>query len=37
MLPSTDYLKDWKGPAHLGAQKVRVLAFLAKQTPGTST
>ena len=33
LLPNTEYLRDWKGPAHLDAQKVGILAFLARHTP----
>jgi pimeloyl-ACP methyl ester carboxylesterase len=37
LLPNAEYLKDWKGPAHLAEQKSRVLVFLAKHTPMTGT
>lgn len=33
LLPNTEYLKDWKGPAHLAAQKAGVLDFLARHSP----
>jgi pimeloyl-ACP methyl ester carboxylesterase len=33
LLPGTEVLQNWKGPAHLHAQRDRVLAFLARHTP----
>jgi pimeloyl-ACP methyl ester carboxylesterase len=33
LLPKCEYLKDWKGPAHLAEQRERVLGFLAQHTP----
>ncbi len=32
LLPQAEILRHWKGPAHLDAQRVRVLEFLAKHT-----
>ncbi len=32
-LPHAEMLRDWKGPAHLEAQRLRVLGFLAAHTP----
>ncbi|MBT5667835.1 MAG: alpha/beta fold hydrolase [Rhodospirillaceae bacterium] len=32
LLPGTEYLNDWKGPAHIDEQRDVVLAFLAKHT-----
>jgi pimeloyl-ACP methyl ester carboxylesterase len=33
LLPGAEMLRDWKGPAHLDAQRRSVLAFLEKHTP----
>jgi pimeloyl-ACP methyl ester carboxylesterase len=33
LLPGVEVLRDWKGPAHLMAQRETVLAFLARHTP----
>ncbi len=33
LLPDNEMLRDWKGPAHIDAQRQRVLAFLEKHTP----
>jgi pimeloyl-ACP methyl ester carboxylesterase len=33
LLPGTEFLDDWKGPAHMKEQRDTVLAFLAKHTP----
>jgi pimeloyl-ACP methyl ester carboxylesterase len=34
LLPGAEMLREWKGPAHLQAQRERVIAFLARHTPG---
>ena len=36
ILPGTEMLKDWKGPAHIPEQRRRVLAFLEKHTPASA-
>jgi pimeloyl-ACP methyl ester carboxylesterase len=33
ILPKAEMLRDWKGPAHIEAQRRTVLAFLDKHTP----
>jgi len=33
LLPDAEMLRDWKGPAHLDAQRRAVLGFLEKHTP----
>lgn len=33
LLPNAAMLRDWKGPAHIDAQRKRVLGFLAQHTP----
>jgi pimeloyl-ACP methyl ester carboxylesterase len=32
-LPRAEMLRDWKGPAHIAAQRLRVIAFLEAHTP----
>ena len=33
LLPSAEMLRDWKGPAHLAAQRAAVTDFLKRHTP----
>lgn len=33
ILPGTEYLQDWKSPAHIDVQHERVAAFLAQHAP----
>lgn len=37
ILPKAEMLRDWKGPAHLDAQRRRVLDFLGRHTPPAAT